>query len=77
MSNITEHERTAIANVRRHLDAAEAEMRRGGGYRVAAMSELYDALAAVGHTISASAAALERYRIEDALARRAAEADER
>lgn len=77
MSNITDQERTAIANVRRHLDSAEAEMRRGGGYRAAAMSELYDALAALGHAVSATATALERYRIEDAMARRAAEEDER
>lgn len=77
MSNITDNERRAIASAREHLDAAEAEMRLGGGHRAAAVTELYDAAAAVGHAISASAMALERYRIEDAMARRAAEADEK
>jgi hypothetical protein len=52
-------------------------MRLGGGHRAAAVTELYDAAAAVGHAISASAMALVRYRIEDAMARRAAEADEK
>jgi hypothetical protein len=77
MSSLTSNERSSIENARRWLDAAEVEMKIGGGCRAAAIPMLYDALAQVGATIAACAAALERHRIEDAMARRAAEEDER
>lgn len=77
MGDLSRNERAPIEEARRLLDAAEFEMRLGGGYRVAALPMLYRALAEVGAVIAACSSELERYRIEDALARRAAEADER
>ena len=51
-----------LAEARQLLDAAEAEMRYGAGCRAAALPMLYDALAAVGALVSATATELERSR---------------
>jgi hypothetical protein len=59
---LTDREASALAEARRLLAAAEAEMRYGAGCRAAALPMLYDALAAVAALVSATATELERSR---------------
>ncbi len=59
---LTAQEASSLATARRKLDEAEVEMRYGGGCRAAALPMLYDALAAVGALVHATATELERSR---------------
>ncbi len=61
-SELTAQEASSLATARRKLDEAEVEMRYGGGCRAAALPMLYDALAAVGALVHATATELERSR---------------
>ena len=61
-SELTAQEASSLATARRKLDEAEVEMRYGGGCRAAALPMLYDALAAVGSLVHATATELERSR---------------